>query len=197
MEALNDLKDLEYSDSTREGIHRTGRMIFRKALKMELIKKNPTKKDKKTIEQLEEEEVPKYLEKEELAMFLNTANNQGLELDYLMFLILSYTGIKVGELVALTWRDVDFVNQTIRITKTYYNPNNNTLKYLLVTPKTRKSRRKIIVDLILLNALRDHKETQDKVIKQLGDAYYNKDFIFAKRSDITDIPLSLRPFKIE
>ena len=134
MEALNDLKDLEYSDSTREGIHRTGRMIFRKALKMELIKKNPTKKDKKTIEQLEEEEVPKYLEKEELAMFLNTANNQGLELDYLMFLILSYTGIKVGELVALTWRDVDFVNQTIRITKTYYNPNNNTLKYLLVTP---------------------------------------------------------------
>jgi 20S proteasome alpha/beta subunit len=49
-------------------------MIFRKALKLELIKKDPTefayvKKDKKTIEQLEEEEIPKYLEKEELALF--------------------------------------------------------------------------------------------------------------------------------
>ncbi len=70
-DALNDLKEQGYSNSTREGIHRTGRMIFRKALELELIKKDPTefayvKKDKKTVEQLEEEEVPKYLEKEEL-----------------------------------------------------------------------------------------------------------------------------------
>ncbi len=150
-DALNDLKEKGYSDSTMEGIHRTGRMIFRKALEMEIIKKDPTeyaylKKDKKTIEQLEEEEVPKYLEKEELFLFLKVANEQGLELDHLMFLILSYTGIRVGELVALKWKDVDFKNHTISITKTYYNPNNNTLEYQLVTPKTRKSRRKIIVD---------------------------------------------------
>src|SRR5690606_5425395 len=118
--ALNDLNDQGYSDSTREGINRTGRMIFRKALEMELIKKDPTefaylKKEKKTIEQLEEEEIPKYLEKEELALFLKTAVEHGLEHDYLMFLILSYTGIRVGELVALKWKDVDFVIHTISI----------------------------------------------------------------------------------
>ncbi len=101
-DALNDLNNQGYSDSTREGIHRIGRMIFRKALEMELIKKDPTefaylKKEKKTIEQLEEEEIPKYLEKEELALFLKTAEDFGLEHDYLMFLILSYTGIRVGE----------------------------------------------------------------------------------------------------
>jgi site-specific recombinase XerD len=54
-DALNDLKDQGYSDSTREGVNRTGRMIFRKALELELIKKDPTefayvKKDKKTID---------------------------------------------------------------------------------------------------------------------------------------------------
>lgn len=93
-DALNDLKDQGYSDSTREGINRTGRMIFRKALELELIKKDPTefayvKKDKKTVEQLEEEEeIPKYLKKEELALFLETAKNNGLEHDYLVFLIL-------------------------------------------------------------------------------------------------------------
>ncbi len=53
-DALNDLKDREYSDSTREGIHRTGRVIFWKALELELIKKDPTefsylKKDKKQL----------------------------------------------------------------------------------------------------------------------------------------------------
>ena len=184
-DALNDLKEQGYSDSTMDGIHRTGRMIFRKALELELIKKDPTefaylKKDKKTIEQLEEEEVPKYLEKEELALFLKTAKNHGLEHDYLMFLILSYTGIRVGELVALKWKDVDFTNHIISITKTYYNPSNNTLEYMLVTPKTKRSRRKIIVDEEVIKTLLEHKKAQDKVIVKIGDAYYNKDFIFAK-----------------
>lgn len=56
-------------------------MIFRKALEMEIIKKDPTefaylKKDKKTIEQLEEEKVPKYLEKEELCSVFR--NSEGI-----------------------------------------------------------------------------------------------------------------------
>ena len=196
-DALNHLKERGYSDSTREGIHRTGRMIFRKALELELIKKDPTefaylKKDKKTIEQLEEEEVPKYLEKEELALFLKTAKERGLELDYLIFLILSYTGIRVGELVALKWKDIDFVNQTISITKTYYNPNNNTVKFLLVTPKTKKSRRKVVVDKDVIQALKIHKEKQEKVIQQLGDDYYNQDFIFAKSERQAGYPIVIK-----
>lgn len=196
-DALNDLKEQGYSDSTMSGINRTGRMIFRKALELELIKRDPTefaylKKDKKTIEQLEEEEIPKYLEKEELALFLRIAREQGLELDYLMFLILSYTGIRVGELVALKWKDVDFKNQTISITKTYYNPNNNTLEYQLVTPKTRKSRRKIIVDEDVIKTLMKHKEVQNEVVKQLGDAYHNKDFIFAKMERQFGYPIVIK-----
>jgi integrase len=59
-------------------------------------------------------------------LFLETAKNHGLGHDYLMFLVLSFTGIRVGELVALKWKDVDFKHHTISITKTYYNPNNNT-----------------------------------------------------------------------
>ncbi|WP_047986113.1 tyrosine-type recombinase/integrase [Ornithinibacillus californiensis] len=196
-DALNDLKEQGYSDSTMDGIHRTGRMIFRKALELELIKKDPTefaylKKAKKTIEQLEEEEVPKYLEKEELALFLKTAKNHGLEHDYLMFLILSYTGIRVGELVALKWKDIDFINHTISITKTYYNPSNNTLEYMLVTPKTKRSRRKIIVDEDVIKTLLEHKEAQEKVIEQLGDAYYNKDFIFAKMERQYGYPIVIK-----
>ncbi|MDT8862413.1 site-specific integrase [Alkalihalobacillus sp. MEB130] len=196
-DALNDLKDQGLSDSTREGINRTGRMIFRKALELELIKKDPTefayvKKDKKTIEQLEEEEVPNYLEKEELALFLETAKQHGLEHDYLAFLTLAYTGIRVGELVALKWRDIDFINQTISITKTYYNPNNNTLEYQLVPPKTRKSRRKVVIDEEVIQALKDHKDVQKQVIKRLGNDYYNKDFIFAKMERQFGCPIVIK-----
>lgn len=196
-DALNDLKDQGYSDSTRDGVHRTGRMIFRKALELELIKKDPTefayvKKDKKTIEQLEEEEVPKYLEKEELALLLETAKANGLEHDYLVFMILAYTGIRVGELVALKWRDVDFKNHTISITKTYYNPNNNALEYQLVTPKTRKSKRKIIVDEEVFHQLMEHKKVQEKIIEQLGDSYHDKDFIFAKMERQFGYPIVIK-----
>jgi integrase len=196
-DALNDLKVQGYSESTRDGVNRTGRMIFRKALELELIKKNPTefayvKKDKKTIEQLEEEELPNYLEKEELALFLKTAKERGLEHDYLAFLILSYSGIRVGELIALKWKDIDFVHHTISITKTFYNPSNNALKYQLVTPKTRKSRRKIIVDEDVINALKEHKKVQEAVIERLGAAYYNQDFIFAKMERQYGYPIVIK-----
>ena len=196
-DALDDLWAQGYAQSTREGINRTGRMIFRKALEFDLIKKDPTeftylKKVKKTIEQLEEEEIPKYLEKEELALFLSTAKNDGLEMDYLIFTVLAYTGIRVGELVALKWKDVDFTNHTISITKTYYNPNNNTVKYQLVPPKTKKSRRKIVVDKDVIQSLKNHKEFQVKVIKHLGDGYYNKEFVFAKMARQHGYPIVIK-----
>ncbi|WNS75956.1 tyrosine-type recombinase/integrase [Bacillus sp. DTU_2020_1000418_1_SI_GHA_SEK_038] len=97
-------------------------MIFRKALELELIKKDPTefayvKKHKKPIEQLEEEEVPKDLEKKELALFLETAKANSLEHDYLVFMILAYTGIRVGEFSGPQVKDVDFKNYTINIPK--------------------------------------------------------------------------------
>jgi integrase len=114
-------------------------MIFKKAIEMRLIKNDPTelaylKKDRKTVEELEEQEIPKYMEKEELALLLQTAAQKGLDLDYLIFLTLSYTGMRVGELVALKWKGIDFEEHTISITKTYYNPTNNTLENQLVPP---------------------------------------------------------------
>lgn len=97
-----------YADNTVDGVHRTGRMIFKKAIEKDLIKKDPTafvvlQKVKKTIEQLKQPEIPKYMEKEELALILDTAAKKGLEMGLLIFLTLAYTGMRVGELVSLQW----------------------------------------------------------------------------------------------
>ena len=43
--------------------------------------------------------------------------------------------MRAGELLALKWSDIDFENNTISITKTYYNPNNNKKHYQILTPK--------------------------------------------------------------
>lgn len=196
-DALNDLKQKGYADNTLDGVHRTGRMIFKKAIEMRLIKNDPTefaylKKDRKTVEELEEKEIPKYMEKEELALLLQTAAQKGLDLDYLIFLTLSYTGLRAGELVALKWKDIDFEEHTISITKTYYNPTNNTLEYQLVPPKTRKSKRKIVVDKEVIDALKKHMLEQQKVRKYFGEAYLDEGFIFAKKDKQPGYPIFIK-----
>lgn len=196
-DALNDLKALGYSHNTMKGINRTGKMIFRKALELELIKKDPTefaylKKDKKSIDDFEENEIPKYMEKDELAIFLKTARTEGLALDYIMFLVLAYTGIRIGELVSLKWQDIDFEAYTIKINKTYYNPNNNTRNYLLVTPKTKSSRRTVVIDQLVVGALLEHKVQQEQLIQQLGADYTNEQFVFTNTNRYPGYPIVIK-----
>jgi integrase len=184
--ALVDLKNRGYAANTLDGAHRTGRMIFKKAVEMELIKKDPTEfaivpKVQKTVEELEQEdEVPNYLEKEDLALFLKTAKEQGLDRDYPIFMLLAYTGMRVGELCALKWKDIDFKEETVSITKTYYNPTNNTIKYHLLPPKTKTAKRKIDINHSVIKELEKLRLEQKKIRLRLRDLYHDEDFVFAK-----------------
>lgn len=127
-DVLVDLYEKGYALNTIAGIHSTGKMIFSKAIELEVIKNDPTQyaklpRPQKTVEEIEnEEQVIKYLEKEELARFLQIAKEQGLERDYAIFTTLAYSGLRVGELCAMKWRDLSFTEHTVSITKTYYNP---------------------------------------------------------------------------
>lgn len=201
---LNDLKEKQnLGMSTIEGIHTTGKLIFKKAIEKKMLNINPTisafiLKDNDHIINEDEEEnndkgdLPKFLELEELGHFLDIINEQGLYMDDLIFMTLSYTGIRVGELVALKWKDIDFERHTIKINKTYYNPKNNTVKYLLVKPKTKKSKRVINIDPELTELFRKYKEEQEKIISRLGDRYYNKGFIFANLNRHPGYPILIK-----
>jgi integrase len=82
---------------------------FSEALTQGLIKINPTEdfkmpKKQQSVEELEKaEEKIVFLEKEELAHFFKLAFTDGLEIDHLVFTVLSYTGLRIGELLALKW----------------------------------------------------------------------------------------------
>lgn len=197
-DALNKLTDKGYAYNTICGVHATGRMIFKKAREWELIKTDPTEfarvpRKQKTIEEIEAEtEIPKYLEKEELALFLKTAREKGLDRDYIIFITLAYTGMRDGELCALQWKDIDFKEKTISITKTYYNPTNNTVKYVLLPPKTKKSKRVIEVDPFVINELEKYKAKQNELIMRHRDIYYDKGFIFAKTKKYPGYPEQIK-----
>ena len=193
-DALNSLKKKGLAKNTIDSTHIVGRMIFKSAIEYEIIKSDPTQyvavpKTIKTIEELEaEDEIVKYLEKEELSIFLKTVKEKGKDGDYPTLLLLSYTGMRVGELCALKWKDIDFEEGTVSITKTYYNPSNNVTKYKLLAPKTKASKRKISVDEVVLEELKKHKANQNIVHMKNRDTYHDKDFIFAREHTFPGYP---------
>jgi integrase len=146
-----------YSHNYIDSIHTTGNMIFKYAIRQDLLRSNPTDgfvmpKKQVTVEDIEGLKIQdKFLELKELKSFISVIKEHGLYLDYLAFVTLAYTGMRSGELLALKWSDIDFQKKTLRITKTYYNPNNNNnnnnnTDYKLGSPKTKNSIRIIMID---------------------------------------------------
>lgn len=61
-----------------------------------------------------------------------------------MFRLLAYSGMRIGELLALTWDDVSFSDNTINVTKTLsLDPNGNAI---IQPPKTASSKRLLDMD---------------------------------------------------
>jgi len=183
-DTLLDLMARGYAENTIAGIHGTARMIFKKAVELDVIKNDPTQfarppRKQQTLEDIEkEDEVPRYLEKNDLATFLRFAHDAGLGDDYTIFITLAYTGMRAGELCALKWPDIDFEEHTIRITRTYYNPKNNIQKYDLGPPKTKASKRTIKVSERVIKELELHRARQNKAKMRQRDIWHDKDFIF-------------------
>lgn len=181
----------KFSYSTACGISVTGKMIFKKAFSDETIGKNPAANYRVprkilTIEDTEKEELPKFLEKEQLVRFLDISYKIGLDSDFLTFRMLAYTGMRIGELCALKWSDIEFANGTVNIVKTYYNPSNSPTSYELVTPKTKASKRKIDIDPDTIKMLREYK-LQQYFTKAKISNWHNEDFVFT-HSDYPGYP---------
>ncbi|WP_144518679.1 tyrosine-type recombinase/integrase [Bacillus thuringiensis] len=191
--ALNNLHDKGYAFNTLDGIHTAGRMIFKKAIELQIIKSNPTDNVKiprkvETVEDIENsKKVIKYMEKEELAYFLQVAKEKGLDNDYVFFSVLAYSGLRAGELLALKWTDVNFENNTIKITKTLYNPNNNGQHYHLLTPKTKGSIRTIKMDDGIIKLLKSHKAKQNELKLYTRTKYVDKGFVITKSSGYPEV----------
>ncbi|MEK5331033.1 site-specific integrase [Lysinibacillus sp. FSL W8-0992] len=175
----------KFSANYISSIHTSANMVFVYAHENKLIKETPSKdvrlpKKKKTVADLEKDSInEKFLEKDELEEFLIYAKDEGLEGDLLTFTMLAYTGLRIGEMIALKWTDIDFTDKTLRVYKTYYNPTNNKLEYKLLTPKTESSVRTISIDTVLIDLLESHKQAQEQILKENKPFYNDNGFIFA------------------
>jgi len=154
-----------YSKSSISNYHTVMRMIFKKALELEYIKKDITAfatipEFEETVEKIESEpELPKYLEKEQLAKLLKVSSEMDKSEPYAIqchriLFILAYTGMRIGELLALKASDIDEINKRISITKTLYIKG-KTEDFKLTPPKNKQSIRKIDVSQRVVNVLKE------------------------------------------
>jgi integrase len=72
-----------------------------------------------------------------------------------------FTGMRAGEMIALTWSDIDFYNQTVRINKSAKLINGN---YVTTTPKTESSNRYITINTKITSMLKKWQEIQPKLL---------------------------------
>ncbi len=82
--------------------------------------------------------------------------------NYIGIVICLYTGIRLGELLALTWDDIDFSSGIMSITKTAYRIKENGIPRIVIDqPKTRSSSRVIPLSKTLLEILKQIKKTSN------------------------------------
>lgn len=107
------------------------------------------------------DKITEFLELEELQEMLSLAHEM---LDYRWYCaiyLMSHTGMRIGEFLALKWSDIDFNERTVKIYKTMYWGVQRKDSYELLSTKTSSGYRKIQISNDCCRVLRIWKSKQE------------------------------------
>lgn len=179
------LKDLRpqhlqqlYNEKVKEGlapatirkIHNVIHAALNQALKNQLVVRNVS--EATTLPSTGKREVGS-LTPEEMDYFLNVVAEDRLSA---AFVCLLGTGLRRGELLALTWQDVDLAEGVIHVRRGLVRTKEKGL--IFREPKTVKSRRSIPLPDDVVASLKAHKVRQNQEKLLLGLAYQDSGLVF-------------------
>jgi len=139
-----------YKPTYLKSIHAQLSCIFNHAVKYYGLRQNPCKVTGRIGKRKSDDEV-EFWTKEEYLQFIEAVKDK--DISYYSFQILYWTGIRLGELRALTKSDFDLDKKTMRISKSTQTIRG---KEVVTDPKTPKSKRTIILPDFLVSDLRDY-----------------------------------------
>lgn len=134
----------------------------------------------------EEEKLNKVLKVQpftirEQKIFINAIKGHELEM---LFLTALNSGLRQGELLALTWDDINFdkcyiqVNKAVKTITDVSKDGRNHTRLLVQTPKTIKSIRYVAIPTELSKRLEQHKIKQLELKFKLANLYENNNLVF-------------------
>lgn len=148
----NELIKMGYSPTYLKTINNQLSAIFNYAVRYYDLKSNPCAKagsmGKSKAEEMD------FWTGEEFRKFIDSVMNK--RLSYMAFMTLYWTGMRLGELLALNPKDVDLEKRTISITKSYQRLGK---KDVITPPKTPKSKRVITVPEFLAADIKDYMDS--------------------------------------
>ena len=105
-----------------------------------------------------------------------SARNVHLQLK-LFFYLAMFTGCRRGELLALTWSDLNFNDSSVAITKSTCRIDGDTI---IKATKTRKSVRTIAVPAVVMDLAKMWKANQTRYRLTIGSQWEGSDFVFIR-----------------
>lgn len=146
------------------------------------VKINPALKVRLPKYDKQEKDSVHIFTKEEVNIILERFKNRN-DCVYYAFLTAYYTGLRVSEVFALTWNDIDLKNKTLSVNKNVIKKNqagatknrqisgNSTTVWFFGDCKTSSSVRTISIGDTLVNHLTEYKEKQEKYKQDYGEMY--------------------------
>lgn len=128
------------------------------AVNNDLIDTNPAKRIISPRKPEKVGQLAEFWDKDQLNYFFSCLNPEKEPYKFVLFRVLAYTGVRIGECLALEWEDIDFHRKTLSVNKTLaYGVHGKTI---VNPPKTRASRREVPMDDTTLSYLRKWKIAQ-------------------------------------
>lgn len=115
---------------------------------------------------------------DEQLRFIEAIKSNDLEM---LFITALDTGLRQGELFALTWNDIDLRNKIIYVNKTFKRvKNTDTGEYenIIQTPKTKKSIRAVPLPAHLIDKLKQYEIQQKELRIKVANLYEDNNLVF-------------------
>ena len=178
----SEMQERGLSSTTVRNLHRLIRKGFNWACSPEigLLAKNPT--DGITAPSREEHEITMW-EIETIHEFLDLCD-QSTYGDVFSFAI--RTGLRRSEICGLKWDAVDLVEGRLRVTSTLHYINGHGL--VTAEPKTKKSRRTIVLAPDTIDLLHAVKGSQQLKKYEYGASWHNTGYVFTRPTGLPVVP---------
>jgi len=163
------LNDQGLSPRTIQYAHRVLSMALGQAVENEILMKNPAKSTNLPKQHKKE---ARALTREEQSVFLEALKGDPKE-NAIRFALT--TGVRVGELLGLSWDDIDMEQTKIRITKNLQRIDS---KIVISTPKTAKGKRDIPLIEEAIQILKRQNKRQLEQRLKAGSAWQKNNYVF-------------------